>query len=177
MARLGTVRFLSAVRAVAARCKRCPPLDRSCRHHEVGRGQEQWSPQLPAPRPPLPAPPRTPAAPPPTPRSLRPPRPAPAFPHPWWRGSPVPPARTSHPPRGPGSSTGLSLSQSPSVPPPFIHTIWMGILTIRRSLKRRCTRVTVKSPIKQMAAYFRILCKYVSNIICTNRSQNGNIAA
>jgi len=44
MARLGTVRFLSTVRAVAARCKRCPPLHHSCRHHEVGRGQEQWSP-------------------------------------------------------------------------------------------------------------------------------------
>ena len=68
-------------------------------------------------------------------------------------------------------------SQSPSVPPLFIHTIWMGILTIRTSLKRRCTRVTVKSPIKQMVAYFRILCTYASNITCTNRSQNGNIAA
>jgi len=84
MARLSTVRFLSAVRAVQAplcppprpvprRCdahqgdhkrkkkgdykgkeseregqrkrKACPPsLNRSCRRHEVGRGEEKWSP-------------------------------------------------------------------------------------------------------------------------------------
>jgi len=82
MARLCTVRFLSAVRAVAARCKlpsalrpglsqedvvrtkeitkerrtsvkdkgknegknTAQRLNRSCGRHEVGRGQEQWSP-------------------------------------------------------------------------------------------------------------------------------------
>ena len=158
MARLYTLRFLSAVRAVAARCKLpfCPPprpvprkceahqgnykrkkskregqrkeetkgrpvpLDPSCRRHEVRRGEEQWSP--PGARllrsrsllvQPLPAPPAQ------TPRSRRPPlRPAPAFQHPWWRGSLVPPAHTSRPPGGPGSSTGSSTSQSPSPPPP-----------------------------------------------------------
>ena len=149
MARLCTVRFLSAVRAVAAHCKHpfalrlglsCEdvartkeitneekkesgplPLLLSYRRQEVRRGQEQRqfppSARLLSARPP---PPATPAPPAPTARSRRPPLPAaaPAFPHPWWIGSPALLALTSHPPGGPGPSICPSTSRFPSSPPP-----------------------------------------------------------